>query len=57
MNNIFGLLCFLAMGFWTGIGVGLYVGYGQATHEAYNLGLAKECLGRTGYHFTCEKDE
>lgn len=37
--------------------VGGVIGHNQAMDEAHSLGLAKQCLGQTGYHFTCEAPE
>lgn len=33
------------------------VGYTESSimKSAYEHGVAKQCLGKTGYHFTCDK--
>ncbi len=44
----------LALGVIIGIVLGAYLAIDRRMTEAYNLGLAQECLGKEGYYFTCD---
>lgn len=35
--------------------IGFIGGRSEAMIEAYELNLAKECIGKSGYYFTCDE--
>jgi len=52
-----GYLLLIVIAFFVGIAMSAYLMHNQRMTEAYELGVAYECVGKKGYHFSCEENK
>lgn len=45
---------FCALAFWWGVLLGEYTGHRKAMHEALDMGLAVQCVGKSGVYWECD---